>query len=49
MNMDDREPKGKVNVELVEAFKRKGFHRIEQQYYLALLRQEILESMIKKK
>jgi|GEM_PF-5740448 len=47
--MDDKkEPKGMVNVELLEAyssFNRKGFHTVEEQNYLALLRKEILERM----
>ncbi|MGE6628745.1 hypothetical protein [Bacillus sp. 005/A4HT-01/001] len=53
MNMDDlKEPKDMVNIELLEAysaFDRKGFRTIEEQDYVRLLRQEILERMSEKK
>lgn len=51
MNMDLKDPKDMVNIELLEvysAFNRKGYRTIEEQNYEGLLRQEILERMSEK-
>ncbi|WP_144487960.1 hypothetical protein [Bacillus pumilus] len=53
MDMDDlKKPKDMVNMELLEtysAFNKKSFYAIEEQDYVGLLRQEMLERMSKKK
>ncbi|MEK5009592.1 hypothetical protein MHI11_20755 [Bacillus sp. FSL K6-3312] len=53
MDMDDRKkPKDMVDMELLEtysSFNKQSFFTIEEQNYVGLLRQEMLERMSKKK